>query len=115
MDAQNAAMPPRLIETSVTSHMKYILNKCHDTRVRIYLNSLNIVVFLLFCLIFGAALYYCYRKKLSPDQEAEKMIKDQEYILSKIRFYKEHQKHITDSAKITQLPNTLDPRPFPEY
>jgi hypothetical protein len=43
------------------------------------------------------------------------MLKDQEYILSKIRFYKEHQKHISESAKITQLPNTLDPRPFPEY
>lgn len=115
MDSLPDAGPPRLIETGAFSHMKYILNKCHDTRVRIYLNSLNIIVFLIFCIIFGSALYYCYRKKLSPDQEADKMLKDQEYILSKIRFYKEHQKHITESSKITQLPNTLDPRPFPEY
>jgi len=114
MDIPNSA-PPRLIESGASTYMKYILNKCHETRTHIYLNSLNIIVFLVFCFIFGLALYYCYRRKLSPDQEAEKMLKDQEYILSKIRFYKEHQKHISNSAKITQLPNTLDPRPFPEY
>ena len=114
MDTPNAG-PPRLIESGASTYMNFILNKCHDTRTRIYLNSLNIIVFLGFCIIFGFALYYCYQRKLSPEQEMEKHVKDQEYILSKIRFYKEHQKHITESSKITQLPNTLDPRPFPEY
>jgi hypothetical protein len=53
--------------------------------------------------IFGAALYFCYKRKLTPEQQYEKMMKDQAYILSKIRFYQnERIEHPLSS--ITSLP-----------
>lgn len=102
---------PRLIEQGARTYMNEVLNKCHDNRVNIYLYSLNIGVFILFCTIFGLVLYYCYKTKLTPEEEYQKKIKEQEYILSKIRFYKEHQRNIASNASITELP-VLDGRPI---
>lgn len=102
---------PRLIEPSCRSYMSEILNKCHENRVNIYLYSLNIGVFILFVLVVCLVLYYCHRSKLSPEEEYQKKIKEQEYILSKIRFYKEHQRNIASKASITELP-VLDGRPI---
>jgi len=91
--------------------MSEILNQCHENRVNIYLYFLNIGVFILFVLVVVLVLYYCYKTKLSPEEEYQKRIKDQEYILSKIRFYKEHQRNIASKASITDLP-LLDGRPL---
>jgi len=102
---------PRLIENSSKFYMSELLNKCHENRVCVYQYSLNIGVFILFIVTFGLVLYYCYRVKLSPEEEYQKKIKEQEYILSKIRFYKHHQRAIQTNASITQLP-TLDNRPL---
>lgn len=102
---------PRLIEPKCRSYMSEILNKCHDNRVNIYLYSLNIGVLVLFILVVCLVLYYCYKTKMNPEEEHQKKIKDQEYILSKIRFYKEHQRSIASKATITELP-MLDGRPI---
>lgn len=102
---------PRLIEPNCRSYMSEILNKCHENRVNIYLYSLNIGILILFILVVFLVLYYCYKTKLSPEEEYQKKIKDQEYILSKIRFYKEHQRNIASKASITELP-VLDRRPL---
>lgn len=102
---------PRLIEYNARSYMSDILNKCHDNRVNIYLYALNIGIFIGFVIIVCLVLYYCYKSKLSPEEEYQKKIKDQEYVLSKIRFYKEHQKNIASRALITELP-MLDGRPI---
>jgi hypothetical protein len=91
--------------------MSEILNKCHETRVSTYVYSLNIGVFILFILVVGITLYCCYRSKLSPEEDYQKKIKDQEYILSKIRFYKDHQRAIQSKSDITALP-VLDNRPL---
>lgn len=101
---------PRLIEHGARSYMSEILNKCHENRVNIYLYSLNIGVLFCFCLVVFLVLYYCYKTKLTPEEEYQKKIKDQEYILSKIRFYKDHQRNINNSS-ITELP-VLDGRPI---
>jgi fucose permease len=95
---------PRLIENGARSYMCEILNKCHENRINIYLYFLNIGVFLFFLFIGSLVLYYCYKSKLTPEEEYQKKIKEQEYILSKIRFYKEHQRNITSKASITELP-----------
>jgi hypothetical protein len=100
---------PRLIENSARSYMSEILNKCHENRVNIYLYSLNIGIFCLFSIILCLVLYYCYKSKLTPEEEYQKKVKEQEYILSKIRFYKEHQRNINSKASITELP-VLDNR-----
>jgi hypothetical protein len=94
---------PRLIEPGVKYFLYNTLNQCHATRVNIYSWVLNVSVFVVFACIFGAALYFCYKRKLTPEQQYEKMMKDQAYILSKIRFYQnERIEHPLSS--ITSLP-----------
>jgi hypothetical protein len=100
---------PRLIEPTSKYYMSELLHKCHENRVHIYQYSLNIGIFVIFVVIVGLVLYYCYRSKLSPEEEYNKRMKDQEYILSKIRFYKHHQQSIQSKSDITSLP-TLDNR-----
>jgi anaerobic C4-dicarboxylate transporter len=100
---------PRLIETGAVYYMSNVLNSCHSNRVNIYLYALNIGVFVLFVFIVCLILYNCHKSKLSPEQNYQKQLKEQEYILSKIRFYKEQQASIASRASITGLPTT-DPR-----
>jgi hypothetical protein len=103
--------PPRLIEYGAKNYMSGILNKCHENRVNIYLYVLNIGVFIGFVLICGLVLYYCRKNKMTPEEEYQKQIREQEYILSKIRYYKDHQRSIASRSTITGLP-TLDDRPL---
>jgi len=105
------ANAPRLIEPGSRFYMSELLNKCHENRVNIYLYSLNIGVFILFALVVFLVLYYSYKSKLTPEEEYQKKIKEQEYVLSKIRFYKDHQRSIASKASITELP-VLDGRPL---
>jgi len=102
---------PRLIEPTSKYYMSEILHKCHDTRVSVYQYSLNIGVFIIFIVIVGLVLYYCYRSKLTPEEEYQKKMREQEYVLSKIRVYKDHQRAIHSKSDITALP-TLDNRPL---
>jgi len=102
---------PRLIEPTSKYYMSEILHKCHENRVTIYQYALNIGIFVIFIIVVGLVLYYCYKSKLTPEEEYQKKIKEQEYVLSKIRFYKDHQRSIASKSDITSLP-TLDNRPL---
>jgi hypothetical protein len=102
---------PKLIENGAHVTMSNLLHKCHDNRVNIYLYTLNIGILLLFILITGFTLYYCHKTKTTPEENRQKMLKEQEYILSKIRHYKEHQRNIASKASITGLP-MMDERPL---
>ena len=63
------------------------------------------MVFIVFAGITGATLYYCYKRKPTIDQSRVQMEQDQQYILSKIRFYQEQNQKIRESASpITGLP-----------
>ena len=88
---------PRLIETSVGNYMHDSLNMCHSNRVRIYSIALNAGVLILFIAIVCLTLYYCYRKKPTPYEMQQKMMRDQEYVLSKIKFYQKEQKNLMTS------------------
>jgi hypothetical protein len=96
---------PKLIETNVRNYMLNTLQRCHQYRMQMYTYALNIGVFILFVAITGLTLYYCYNRHLTPAQKEDKMMKDQQYILSKIRFYQDEQKKISTS-RITNLPTT---------
>jgi hypothetical protein len=98
---------PKLIEPSVKYHMYNTLGKCHDTRVSIYTWVLNIVVFLVFISITGITLYYCYTRRLTPEEKYNKMMRDQAYILSKIRFYQNERVNMPLSS-LTSLPIVKD-------
>ena len=87
-------------------YMQSILSQCHKNRVNIYLYALNIGVFIFFGGILFIVLYYSYKTRLNPDEAYQKRIREQEYVLSKIKVYKEHQQHIARNAGITSLPVT---------
>tara|TARA_B100001175_G_scaffold139097_1_gene118149 strand:+ start:6241 stop:6561 length:321 start_codon:yes stop_codon:yes gene_type:complete len=101
---------PRLIEPGAKNYMTNLLSKCHDNRVSIYLYILNVGTLVIFIGIVALILYYCHKNKITPTEEAYKMQKEQQYILSKIRYYKDHQHSINSKASITGLPTT-DLRP----
>ena len=94
---------PQLIDSSAKDFIYNTLQKCHYNRIKIYTFALNIGVFLLFVSIFGFTLYYCYKKKPSEEEARQKILRDQEYILSKIRFY-QGENLAKKTSSITQLP-----------
>lgn len=98
---------PRLIENNVSYYLQNTLQNCHENRVNVYYYFLNIMVLLLFVFIVGFTLYYCYNNKLSDYDKQQKMLKDQEFIVSKIRYYQEEVKQTNNngSSMITDLPS----------
>lgn len=107
MDVVDGA--PKLIEDTAKNYLYATLQKVHYTRVRYYNIVYNVGVFLAFVAVVGGILYYLYRTKKTPVQNYNKLLRDQEYVLSKIRYYQE-QKQIIDekassySSMITDLP-----------
>lgn len=94
---------PRLIEPNVVNYLQNTLHSCHENRTKIYYIGLNMGILILFAIIMGLSLYYCYTKKKSPYELHQKMIKDQEYILSKIRFHQSSKQQM-DANTLTNLP-----------
>ena len=95
--------PPRLTEYSAKDFLFQSLQHCHANRINIYYYILNFGVLFLFVLVVGGVLYSCYKNKLSPYEKNQRMLQEQEYILSKIRFHQEDRKQ-THSTGITNLP-----------
>lgn len=94
---------PRLIDNNARFYLYQTLQKCHENRVQLYTFALNVIVFIVFVIVTGSILYYNYKNKLTDEELQEKMIRDQQYILSKIRYYQaENQKKNT--SDITNLP-----------
>lgn len=97
---------PKLIETSARNYLYYTLKECHGNRINVYYYALNTVVFILFVGTAILVLYYCSHRKMSEYDKQQKMLRDQEYVLSKIRFYQEIQdsKQQSYASDITNLP-----------
>ena len=96
---------PLLIEPTSRIYLNSTLQKCHDHRVGIYYYVLNGGILLLFVLLFGMALYYSYTNKPSEYEKHQKLLKDQEYILSKIRHLQVlHKQSQSEMSNITNLP-----------
>jgi hypothetical protein len=100
---------PRLIELGTHNYLLDALSICHRNRLRIYHFGLNIGILIMFCLITGSILYYCYKKKPSAYELKRRMLKDQEYVLSKIRFYQAEKSNLSSTfldkiAKVREMP-----------
>lgn len=97
---------PHLIENTASSHIQQTLHKCHINRVNFYYYVLNISVLLVFIFIVGFTLYYCYTRKPTDYEKHQKMLRDQEYVVSKIRYHQEDskQRREQESSSITDLP-----------
>jgi hypothetical protein len=98
---------PKLIDNMTKSFLCHSLYTCHEKRIRYYSTALNIIVLLSFLGIFGSALYLCYNKQESAYDKYRKNLKDQEFILDKIRHYETIKSHELES--ITNLPNIYSP------
>lgn len=98
---------PNLIDRMTRSYLCHSLYSCHEKRVKVYSTALNIIVLLSFLGIFGSALYYCFNKRSTPFEKYQKDLKDQEYILEKIRHFEitKTQQH----ESLTNLPNIYSP------
>lgn len=96
---------PKLIDNNSRTYLVNVLQKCHENRVNVYYYVFNLGILFFFILIFGFALYYSYTNKISDYEKKQKMLKDQEYILSKIRFHQQvHQEKNQQMSNITNLP-----------
>ena len=93
----------RLIEPGVKHVLYNTLQKCHDCRVKYYNIIFNVTIFVAFVSVVGLILYYCYRKKPTEEEMRHKLLRDQQYVLSKIRFYKDEMKN-KNTTNITSLP-----------
>jgi len=98
---------PRLIEPRVRGYLHDTLHKCHEYKSSVYSWIFNVSLFAIFILTISTVLYFCRKAKLTPQEKAEQMLSDQNYILSKIRQYQMDQKR--QSTMITDLPFTYNP------
>lgn len=97
---------PRLIDNYTKYYLYDTLYSCHQTRIKYHTILFNAIVFVLFVSVFGGVLYYCYKKKPTLEKSKQQMERDQQFILSKIRFYQEQNQKIRESASpITGLPS----------
>jgi hypothetical protein len=88
---------PILIESCAKYYIYDALQMCHNNRIRIYSYTLNIGILVIFIAIVSLALYFSYKNKPTPEEAHQKAIRDQEMILSKIRFYQAEQKNLMSS------------------
>lgn len=93
---------PSLIDTSTFNYMYDNLLSCHTKRVEYYSKYLNYIVIILFILITCFILYTCFTHKRSPEEAKIQMVRDQKYVLDKIKDLEISKKLHNDF--ITKLP-----------
>jgi hypothetical protein len=99
-------LAPKLIDTSALHYLDGALKKSHQIRVTYHQIIWNWGLLFLFVAAFGAFLYYRWTNKPTAAEANYKLIKDQEYVLSKIRFFQEQNQKIKqlDGSELTGLP-----------
>jgi len=88
---------PKLIDTSAIYYLDNALKKSHEIRVKYHGILWNFGLVFVVAFIFCTFLYYRYTSKPTPSEANYKLIKDQEFVLSKIRFFQEQNKKINES------------------
>jgi hypothetical protein len=98
----NDGLAPKLIDTSAIYYLDNALKKSHETRIKYHQILWNFGLVFAVVFAFCAVLYYRYTNKPTPAEADYKLIKDQEYVLSKIRFFQEQNKRINESNRIAE-------------
>ena len=94
---------PTLIEPGTKYFLRETLKNCSKKRLFYNTVVLNIGLLLIFSAILGTFLYYRHKTKLTPKEKKEKLKREQEYIMVKLRnFNEEAQKK--QNLLITNLP-----------
>ena len=99
---------PRLIEHHAGYYLNRTLQSCHNNRVQLYSLIFNIAVTLLFVAIGIITLYTCAKRKKSPEQKKQDAIRDQQYIMEKIRGLQHQREVMLASKSITGMPMTSE-------
>jgi len=94
-------MNPSLVEDGVKNFMNTTLNNCYQKKMEVYSWVINISCFIVFFLLLVSILYLFKKPTMTPYEMNEKMQREQEYVVSKIRDYKEMNQ---SSSRITDLP-----------
>lgn len=102
---------PRLIDESAKYYLDGALKKSHQIRTKYHRIIWNGGLVFAFVFIAGAFLYYRYTHRPTKAEANYKLIQDQEYVLSKIRWFQEENRRIQESSnrkasgsEITGLP-----------
>ena len=88
---------PQLTETSFGEVMKHNLSMCHEARIQNYYVALNVGILVVFALVLGLFLYSRYKNRPTKEVRMQKMQKDQQFILERIRFYQTQQRNLMAS------------------
>lgn len=83
----NNSNKPKLVEKNVQYFLKAILNNSKKIKLNTFNKYYNISMFLLFITIVSSVLFVKYKKTNNLQLKAEKNIKNQEYIYSKLLYY----------------------------
>ena len=94
-------MNPSLVEDGVKNFMNTTLNNCYQKKMEVYSWVINITCFIVFFLLLVSILYLFKKPTMTPYEMNETMQREQEYVVSKIRDYKEMNR---SSSRITDLP-----------
>ena len=91
-----------LVESDIKALIQHSLLKCHQKRMNYYSYILNIVLFM--GIVIGLVVFFYVKLKYRPsaNETYEKMRKERDRILSRIRHYQEQQ-HIA-ASHISELP-----------
>ena len=95
----NEGPPPKLIDTSAIHYLDGALKKSHEIRIKYHRILWNIGLVFVCFFITGSVLYYRYTNRPTHEEANYKLIKDQEYVLSKIRFFQEQNQRINESTR----------------
>jgi hypothetical protein len=95
----DALSSPKLVDPSALYYLDGALKKSHSIRIKYHQILLNVgIVFVLGCFVAGV-MYYRYKTRPTQQEANYKLIKDQEYVLSKIRFFQEQNQRINETRR----------------
>jgi hypothetical protein len=95
---------PRLIERQTSAYMMNTLQQCHEKRVQLYSFLFNVTIVVVFLVVVAVILYSLFRQKRTPDEEKDKILHDQKFILEKIKALKEQKQYYLENESITKMP-----------
>ena len=94
---------PNLTEPGVIYFLKETLKKCNEKRQLFYNTILNLGLLFIFISILGVLLVYKKNNKLSTEERKQRSLKQQQYMLERIKSFREKRQKETNEI-ITTLP-----------
>jgi len=96
-------LSPSLTEPGVLYFLKESLKKCNEKKTIFYNTLFNLGFLFIFISILGILLVYKKHSKLTPDEIKNKKILSQQYMLEKIKSFREKRQK-EENEIITTLP-----------